>query len=211
VPVIDHARVAKPEGYRSNNQNKWSFDNRLYQKHLELYLDRMYDLLSGTGAIKVLDAGCGEGIVYRAMRERGWKGDWTGLDFSHEAVEFAKRASPEATWRQASIYEIPFPSGSFDLLFSSQVFEHLSDPAMALRECARVSSRWLLLSVPLEPWFRALTWLSVKMKIGSDPGHVNFWTPGAFREFLNVAGSLKTWDWTTIYQIGLVEISPAVK
>ena len=206
MPVIDHARLAKLEGYHSNNQRKWEFENRLYQKHLELYLDKMFYYLSGTGAQTVLDAGCGEGIVYRAMRERGWAGQWTGFDFSAKAVEFAKQASPEAHWRQASIYEIPFPAGSFDLVFSSQVFEHLPNPQIPLQECARVAETWLLLSVPLEPIFRTLTWFSVKLKIGADPGHVNFWTPAAFRRFARGAGRLTTWDWTTIYQMALLEV-----
>jgi ubiquinone/menaquinone biosynthesis C-methylase UbiE len=206
MPVLDHARAAKPEGYRSNNQSKWEFDNRLYQKHLELYLDKMFRHLLGTGARRVLDVGCGEGIVYRAMRERGWSGQWTGFDFSVEAVAFAKQASPEAEWRQASAYEIPFADKSFELVFSSQVFEHLPNPQVPLMECARVAERHLLLSVPMEPVFRALTWLSVTLKLGQNPDHVNYWTPAAFRKFASRAGRLSAWDWTTVYQIALVEI-----
>lgn len=206
MSVIDHARTAKPEGYCSNNQSKWEFDNALYQKHLELYLDKMFNYLSRTGARNVLDVGCGEGIVYRAMRERGYEGKWTGFDFSAEAVTFARQASPEAEWRQASAYDIPFPAKSFDLVFSSQVFEHLLNPQVPLQECARVAEKWLLLSVPLEPVFRTLTWFSLKLKMGADPGHVNFWTPSDFRKFVKSAGRLSVWDWTTIYQIALVEI-----
>jgi SAM-dependent methyltransferase len=205
LPVINHARDAKPKGYRSNNQSKWEFDNRLYQKHLELYLDKMYGYLKSTGAQNVLDVGCGEGIVYRAMRERGYGGAWTGFDFSDEAVRFARQASPEANWRQASAYEIPFHDKTFELIFSSQVFEHLPNPAQPLSECARVAQKWLLLSVPLEPWFRSLTWISVTLKVGQDPGHVNHWTPRAFKKFVQPAGRLYKWDWTTIYQIALVE------
>lgn len=207
MPVIDHARLAKPKDYHSNNQSKWEFENALYQKHLERYLDKMFAYLISTGARNVLDVGCGEGIVYRAMRERGWIGQWTGFDYSAEAVEFAKHASPEADWRQASADEIPFPENSFDLVFSSQVFEHLPNPEGPLRECARVAQKWLLLSVPLEPIFRCLTWASVKLRIGQDPGHVNFWTPTAFRKFVSDAGRLSAWDWTTIYQMALVDVN----
>jgi SAM-dependent methyltransferase len=211
MPVIDHARLAKPEGYRSNNQSKWEFDNRLYQRHLEFYLDKIFEHLMNTGATSVLDVGCGEGIVYRAMCERGWRGKWTGFDFSAEAVEFAKVASPEVDWRQASAYEIPFPSKSFELLFSSQVFEHLPNPQVPLRECARVGQRWLVMSVPLEPWFRTLTWFSVKLKIGQDPGHVNFWTPAEFRKFVSDAGKLTAWDRTTVYQIATVDLGASYR
>ncbi len=206
MPVIEHARKAKPKDYRSNNHNKWEFDNSLYQKHLEMYLDKMYFYLSQTGAKNVLDVGCGEGIVYRAMKERGWSGSWTGFDYSHEAVEFAKVASPEASWRQASAYEIPYADKSFDLIFSSQVFEHLPNPEVALKECARVVKGRMLLSVPLEPWFRSFTWVSVTLKIGQDPGHVNFWLPSQFRKFVSQVGKLEKWDRSTVYQIAMVEV-----
>ena len=190
---------------RSDNQRKWEFKNGLYQKHLELYLDRMFHWLTSTGAQTALDAGCGEGIVYRAMKKRGFRGSWTGFDFSQDAVEFAREASPEASWQHASAYEIPFAANSFDLVFSSQVLEHLPDPALALREFARVSRKWILLSVPLEPYFRALTWLSVHLHIGGNPGHVNHWTAAEFRNFASSTGELTRWERTTVYQIVLLE------
>jgi len=165
----------------------------------------MFTYLSMTGAQRVLDAGCGEGIVYRAMRERGWRGRWTGFDFSAEAVDFARLASPEVEWICASAYNIPFPDSSFDLVFSSQVLEHLEAPDLPLKEYARVSSKWLLLSVPLEPWFRVLTWISVGLHLGTDPGHVNHWTPAAFRRFVRRMGRIHTWNRTTVYQIALVD------
>jgi SAM-dependent methyltransferase len=197
--------IAHRSTYTSANQRKWEFSSGLYQKHLELYLDRMCDHLKQSGAQRVLDAGCGEGIVYRAMRKRGFEGTWCGFDFSHEAVEFAKQASPEAEWSHASAYAIPFADESFDLVFSSQVLEHLTNPVLPLKEFARVSKKWLLLSVPLEPYFRSLTWLSVHLHIGGDPGHVNFWKAQAFRDFAGSAGSLHHWERTTVYQIALVE------
>ncbi len=168
----------------------------------------MFNYLKESGAETVLDAGCGEGIVYRAMRERGFVGHWTGFDFSPAAVAFAKQASPEAEWFHASAYKIPLKDRSVDLVFSSQVLEHLPQPEGPLAEYARVARQNLLLSVPLEPWFRALTWLSVTLHLGGDPGHVNFWTPAAFRQFVQAAGKLRTWDRTTVYQIALVTILP---
>lgn len=206
MPVLEHARTAKPEGYSSDNHRKWEYNNGLYQKHLEWYLDRLHRYLKRTGAKTVLDAGCGEGIVYRAMRERGWEGSWTGFDFSDEAVRFAKQASPEAEWHQGSAYDIKHPDNSFDLVLCSQVLEHLPKPGDPLKEMERTAGKWLLLSVPLEPFFRSLTWLSTKLKLGGDPGHVNFWSGTGFRAFAGSAGRLRVWDRSTVYQIALVEV-----
>lgn len=208
MPVIEHARKARPEGYVSDNHRKWEFNNSLYQKHLELYLDHMYKLLAFTGAQNVLDAGCGEGIVYRAMQERGYKGKWTGFDFSDEAIKFAKIASPDADWHVGSAYEIPFKDEQFDVVFCSQVLEHLPNPEKPLFELDRVAEHWLLISVPYEPVFRTLTWFSIKLGLGQDPGHCNHWKPAQFRTFLRKVGKLHAWERTTIYQIGLVDVRP---
>ena len=192
--------------YQSANLNKWEYGGGLYQKHLELYLDAMYAMLKRTGARTVLDAGCGEGVVYRAMKKRGFSGEWMGLDLSEEAVDFARKQNPEATWIAGSVADLPFPDKSFELVFSSQVLEHLPEPDKALREYARCSNKWLLLSVPYEPLFRWLVWASVTFKIGGDPGHVNHWQPTQFRRFVSQAGQLLHWQRTTIYQIALVNL-----
>ena len=84
------------------------------------------------------------------------------------------------------------------------MLEHVKDPQAALDEYSRVSSKRILLSVPLEPWFRTLTWLSVHLRIGGDPGHVNFWSGPEFRRFAARAGTVLHWERTTIYQIALV-------
>ncbi|MBU0691041.1 class I SAM-dependent methyltransferase [bacterium] len=206
MPVIEHARTKAPADYDSDNHRKWEFNNSLYQKHLEIYLDAMYKHLRFTGAKQVLDAGCGEGIVYRAMRERGYIGDWTGFDNSAEAIAFCRQASPEAEWHVSSAYTLPFKNRSFELVFSSQVLEHLKGPGKPLSEFARVADKWMLLSVPYEPIFRILTWFSINLKIGGDPGHVNHWTPAGWRSFVQRVGRLHCWDRSTIYQIALVDM-----
>jgi SAM-dependent methyltransferase len=199
--------LENPLEYRSANLSKWEYPGALYQRHLELYLDAMFALLQKTGAHSVLDAGCGEGVVYRAMRKRGFEGEWTGIDVSVDGIDYAKQQSPEATWLVGSVLDMPFPSKNFDLIFSSQVLEHLHEPEKALREFARCARQWLLISVPKEPLFRWLTWLSVRFRLGGDPGHVNHWRPRELRRLLSQAGELQEWQRTTVYQIALVRLA----
>lgn len=206
MPVIEHARTNAPAEYSSENHRKWDYNNSLYLKHLELYLDMMYKYLAFTGATRVLDAGCGEGIVYRAMRERGFKGNWIGFDYSAEAIEFCKHASPEAEWHVSSAYTLPFKDRSFELVFSSQVLEHLEGPKQPLKEFARVADKWMLLSVPYEPLFKIMTWFSVTLRLGGRPGHVNHWTPAKWRSFVQQVGRLHCWDRSTVYQMALVDM-----
>ena len=105
----------------------------------------------------------------------------------------------------ADLRRLPLPDRHAELVLCSQVLEHIPSPEAVRDELARVSGRWLLVSVPLEPIFRSVCALTVATGIGQDPGHVNFWTPRQFRRFLNPVGRLVQWEWTSVYQIALVE------
>ena len=87
---------------------------------------------------------------------------------------------------RASICDLPFRSGAFDLVVACEVLEHVDDPRRALEELLRVTSRFALLSVPHEPWWRVLNVLRGKYlrDRGNTPGHVQHFTAAAFRGFL---------------------------
>lgn len=189
----------------SNNLRKWEYGNALYQRVLRRYLDRLGSLFARAAPRTVLDAGCGEGYVQRGLFSRGLTAAWTGVDASAGAVDFARRRTPRARWVVADLRATRFPDRSFDLVLCSQVLEHIPQPEAVRDELARVSARWLLVSVPLEPVFRAACALTVAAGVGQDPGHVNFWTPRAFRSFLKPVGRLAAWEWTGVYQLALIE------
>lgn len=189
----------------SNNLRKWEYGNALYQRVLSRYLDRMAHHVRRLAPRTVLDAGCGEGYVYRGLKVRGVAAPWRGVDLSEGAVSFAAARSPEAHWGTADLRQIPAGDASAELVLCSQVLEHIPQPETVRDELARVSGRWLLISVPLEPIFRSICALTVATGIGQDPGHVNFWTPRQFRSFLKPVGRLAHWEWTSVYQIALVE------
>jgi len=191
----------------SNNLRKWEYGNALYQSVLNRYLDRMAAQLQSAAPESVLDAGCGEGYVYRGLKSRGAVARWRGIDASAGAVRFAAERSPECTWAVGDLRKLALASRSAELVLCSQVLEHIPNPEPVRDELARVSSRWLLISVPLEPLFRSICALTEAAGVGDDPGHVNFWTPRAFRKFLSPVGRLVHWEWTAVYQIALVEVT----
>ena len=77
-----------------------------------------------------------------------------GLPFSEvhsfdlsSAVERAARflSDPRLRVSQASIYDIPYPDRSFDVVYCHRVLQHTPDPALALRKiCAKVKPGGLL-------------------------------------------------------------------
>jgi SAM-dependent methyltransferase len=88
----------------------------------------------------VLEAGCGiatDGLQFARAGAR-----YTGLDFTHEAVELARRRfelyGQEGTFLQGSVTELPFEAESFDLVFSHGVIHHLPETRRAVEEFHRV-------------------------------------------------------------------------
>jgi SAM-dependent methyltransferase len=90
--------------------------------------------------MKVLDCGCGPGAISIGLTEAvGHTGSVLGVDFAESQIDIAQaRATPNLSFRVASVYELPFEDGAFDLVFSHALFEHLSDPIRGLREIRRV-------------------------------------------------------------------------
>lgn len=88
----------------------------------------------------IIDLGCGEGVLVKAYRAKGY--NITGMDLHYES-EHVKRAS---------ILETGYPDGSFDLVLCMDVIEHLSfgDQEHALNEIQRLlrPGGKLLLTVP---------------------------------------------------------------
>ena len=99
---------------------------------------------------RVLDAGCGTG---RNLLEFGRLGDAEGVDFSQDAVEFCRRRGIERV-HQASLEQLPFDDGRFDLVIATDVIEHLDDDRRALAELRRVTATGgrLLVTVPAYMW-----------------------------------------------------------
>jgi SAM-dependent methyltransferase len=88
----------------------------------------------------VLEAGCG--IATDGMRFVRAGARYTGVDFSPTALALARRRlaleGGGARFVQASVTELPFPDGSFDLVYSNGVIHHLPGTAEVIREFHRL-------------------------------------------------------------------------
>jgi ubiquinone/menaquinone biosynthesis C-methylase UbiE len=81
----------------------------------------------------------------------------TGVDRDASQVGVATERARAAgignvSFRQASVYELPFADGQFDALFSHALFEHLADPVRAARECLRVVKPGGIVGVATPDW-----------------------------------------------------------
>jgi len=93
-----------------------------------------------------LDIGCGAGIVSREIAKRVAR--VVALDFARNPLRQVHGLGIPAI--QANAVRIPFRDAAFDLVMATEVVEHLGERERreALREFARVSRRYVLLTVP---------------------------------------------------------------
>jgi len=101
---------------------------------------RLIESLLPADSIKdrdVLDAGCGAGD-YSAAFIRAEARTVTGFDVSTGSLRLARQQSPTARLMQASLSELPYPTASFDILWSWGVLHYVPNTQAALREVARV-------------------------------------------------------------------------
>jgi ubiquinone/menaquinone biosynthesis C-methylase UbiE len=134
----------------------------------------------------ILDVGCGEGFTLNKIKQANICKKLYGIEFLDVAIALGKKIHPTIPIRKADIYKIPYKDNSFDLVICTEVLEHLEDPEKALLELKRVSSKYLILSVPNEPLFTIQRILRGKnvLKLGNHPEHIQHWSANNFKKFI---------------------------
>lgn len=174
--------TAVPTG---NTYDKYGSTNPLERRMMQGFLTALDDLLSDCRPLRVLEIGVGEGEVMARVVERFPDASVAGLDLPDaELAEGWRARGLPCLFGDAT--RLPFADGTFDLVLAIEVLEHVPDPDRALQELARVSTRWLVASVPFEPVWRAgnLARRRYVRQLGNTPGHVNHWTRWGFRRFV---------------------------
>lgn len=130
----------------------------------------------------ILDAGCGEGFTLNKLIVNKIGQSVEGVEYSKEAIALGKKLFPNAKIKQGSVYDLPYRDNSFDLIVCTEVLEHLENPKKAIQEILRVSKKYILVSVPNEPFFMMVNFLRGKnvMQFGNDPEHIQHWTIFSF-------------------------------
>jgi SAM-dependent methyltransferase len=89
----------------------------------------------------MIDLACGPGTVVAAFASHVRRA--VGVDATEAMLDEARRIARErrldnVEWRAASVYELPFADGSFDIVTCRFAFHHLQGPVRAFAEMVRV-------------------------------------------------------------------------
>jgi SAM-dependent methyltransferase len=98
---------------------------------------------TGIAHPRLLEVGCGSGYyseVFAALLPGGLK--YTGIDYSDAMIARARVHYPSTAFEVADATRLPYADGAFDIVFNGVSLMHIVDNQAAIREAARVASRY---------------------------------------------------------------------
>lgn len=106
--------------------------------------------------MRLLDCGCGPGTITAGLARLVAPGEATGVDREPSqiaaAAERFRAEGLKGKFLAGSIYDLPFPDESFDVVFSHALFEHLKEPRRGLEEIRRVLKPGGLVALRSPDW-----------------------------------------------------------
>jgi SAM-dependent methyltransferase len=136
LPVPADISRFYPAGYYGDKESRrfpapveW-LQRKLYARRAQLVLGEAQGRKG-----RVLDVGCGRGMLLRAFQENGF--EITGTEFSDEACRYAREVLKIPVC-VGPLETLGFGENSFDVITMWHVLEHVSDPRSTLSEVARI-------------------------------------------------------------------------
>ncbi|SEG71350.1 bifunctional 2-polyprenyl-6-hydroxyphenol methylase/3-demethylubiquinol 3-O-methyltransferase UbiG [Marinobacterium lutimaris] len=137
---IDPAEIAKFEELASR---WWDRDSEFKPLHdINPLRVGFIDRIAPLAGKRVLDVGCGGGILSESMAKRG--ADVTGIDMGEAPLKVAKlhglESGVQVRYRQITVEELAAEEPeSFDVVTCMEMLEHVPDPGSIIAACARLA------------------------------------------------------------------------
>ena len=158
---------------------------KLFRAHRRLA--RLRRLLGRRAGARFLDVGCNLGFAVEAARRLGFQA--TGVELDAAAVADATARFPAGEFLVGTAADVVAGGRYFDLVYCSEMIEHVSDPAALVAQLARLTRPGGLLylttpdATPRRSAAAFLAWPEVK-----PPEHLCWFTRDSLRRLLAAAG-----------------------
>lgn len=173
---------------KTTNFEKHTTKNPIGKIFLNNFLNTVVKTTRPLNIETVLDVGCGEGFTLARLKKEKIGKSYEGIEYDETAIELGKKLYPTLEIKKGDIYSLPYKDNSFDLVVCTEVLEHLENPKKAYKELIRVSRKYILLSVPNEPFFtiQRIARFQNILHLGAHPEHIQHWTIPAFMKFVKI-------------------------
>lgn len=136
---VDHSEVNKFESLAS----RWWDPNSEFRPLHEINPLRLeyIDSIASISGKKVLDVGCGGGILAESMAAKG--ADVTGIDMGESNLAVAKlhllESGEKVEYRRIPVEQLAEQqAGQYDVVTCMEMLEHVPDPASIIDACSRL-------------------------------------------------------------------------
>jgi SAM-dependent methyltransferase len=186
------------------NKQKHESTNPIQRALIDRFHGQLAQIVRDLSPKGILDVGCGEGYVLGALRAEGIRCPMAGIDLSPTAIEAARVRVPDATFEVIDALQLADAGRRYDMVLMTEVLEHIPEPQRMLPVLERIAERYVVTSVPWEPFFRGLNFMRGKhvMDLGNDPEHVNHWGRADFIKFMGERFAVRTaplvFPWTMV-------------
>jgi SAM-dependent methyltransferase len=134
---------------------------------------------------RLLDVGCGSGRELLTHQSLGWK--VTGVETSEQGCRVAQQHGLDV--RCGDLTQINFAPDSFDLIYLSHCFEHLSAPCETLDKIRDILSPegLMIMKIPNAGSWEA-GWFGKRWFLYDAPRHLFHYTPHTIRDMISRRG-----------------------
>ncbi len=129
---------------------------RVWHKRRFRWITKLVSEMDG----RVLDVGCDGGNLTEIVAAKTGAREVVGIDISHETVAYSKTKLPQYDFAVGHAEELPFRDAAFDMIFCSEVLEHVDHPDKLLAEMKRCLKKdgYCIVEVPTENWVFKTIW-----------------------------------------------------
>lgn len=170
----------------TTNYKKYQTPNPLMRWVIKRFVNRICHHVERIGPERIVDIGCGEGLVAGALKENSLFSEYQGIDINAQSIETAKRLNPDLDFVIGDFLLMEPAAQSSDMVLCLEVLEHLDNPIAGLRRLMAWSNNVIILSVPWEPYFSIGNFCRglYMSRLGNHPEHVQWFMKSSFKKLL---------------------------